>query len=491
MGCLRFIVSPADRVPEPLAQYAYLWGPDRIPWKTRVRWSQGELWLERSVSESGALSIPWPVEGRGLITLSTGTLSEGPQPYHLPLELARGKVGQVRNQQAEWELMGIQTPEAAAEKCTQAVRLLSKAAVGERGSARAAELAEQCLRVAVRAGEILVQGYTEQALASRRRQSPRLPVLFGAELGSSAFSAEAGARYLETFNAALVPMLWREIEATEGGYFWDLCDRQVAWCRTHGLAICAGPLLRFDARSIPDWLHLCDGDFESLLSFASEFIEAVVRRYRGQVEVWLAAGGMNTAELLSLNEEEKIRLTAQAIELARSCDPDAQVFVSFDQPWGEYLGRKEQDFPPLHFADVLLRAGLGLTGLELQINLGYSCETTLPRDLLDFSQGLDYWSCLEVPLLVRLGVPSASVPDPLAQRRGALPAEDFTPASQRTWIARYVPLLLAKPAVQGVFWGQLCDSEPHEYPHAGLFDLRRHPKPALRQLASIRRAYLK
>ena len=66
----------------------------------------------------------------------------------------------------------------------------------------------------------------------------------------------------------------------------------------------------------------------------------------------------------------------------------------------------------------------------------------------------------------------------------------WTPAVQQAWVSRYVPLLLAKGSVQGVFWNQLRDFQPHAFPHGGLFDLRR-PKPALRQLASIRQAHLR
>ncbi len=205
----------------------------------------------------------------------------------------------------------------------------------------------------------------------------------------------------------MLPMSWRDIETTEGAYAWDVADRQVQWCRDNRLAVCAGPLVQWDARSIPDWLHLCEGEFESLSSFATEFVEAVVRRYRGKVDLWIASGRMNTSEVLSLTEEERIRLAAVAAETTRRCDPDAPVFVSFDQPWGEYLSCQEIDFPPLQFADALLRAGLGITGLALDINLGYWPDGTLPRDLLDFSQQIDRWGYLDVPLLVTLAVPSA------------------------------------------------------------------------------------
>jgi len=127
----------------------------------------------------------------------------------------------------------------------------------------------------------------------------------------------------------------------------------------------------------------------------------------------------------------------------------------------------------------------------LEINVGYCPGGTLLRDPIDFSRQLDYWAGLGVPLFVTMTAPSASHDDPLAQRRAKLPPDSWDPKAQQNWVQRYVPLLLAKSYVQGILWNQLRDSEPHDFPHAGLFDLRRHPKPALRQLASIRQAHLR
>ena len=41
----------------------------------------GELILQRSVSDSANLHVPWPVEGYGPLTLASGTLMERPEPY--------------------------------------------------------------------------------------------------------------------------------------------------------------------------------------------------------------------------------------------------------------------------------------------------------------------------------------------------------------------------------------------------------------------------
>jgi hypothetical protein len=62
--------------------------------------------------------------------------------------------------------------------------------------------------------------------------------------------------------------------------------------------------------------------------------------------------------------------------------------------------------------------------------------------------------------------------------------------AQQRWAARFVPLALAKPSVCGVIWNQLCDSKPHDFPHAGLFDPDGQAKPALRTLAAIRKTRL-
>ncbi len=158
---------------------------------------------------------------------------------------------------------------------------------------------------------------------------------------------------------------------------------------------------------------------------------------------------------------------------------------------GEYLTQKPHDFPPLHFADALIRAGIGVSGVVLEINVGYSPGGTMCRDPLDFGRQIDYWSMLGVPIYLSLTVPSSSNADPLAHRRVKLPPDHWTPKSQQTWVTRYLPLLLSKPSVHGIYWNQLRDSEPHDFPHGGLFDLRRHPKPVLRQLESIRQAHLR
>lgn len=489
MGMMRFIYPP-DRITEQTAQQAYLSGYDKTPWPNQFALADGQLELTRSVADSGNLHIPWNVAGRGLLGLSTSTLMERPEPYYLPLELARGKVGQVRNQVSEWKALGLEIPPDVQERVADAVAFFAQAAVVEHGSRRSNELSQQAIEAALDAADLLADSFAEQVLATRKRGGQKLRSFLGADIGVAPLDEQAGQPYLKTFNAANVPIGWRDVETAQGHFRWDAVDAQIRWACASKLRVCAGPLLKLDPHVLPDWLTLYEGDFESLVLSASHFVETAVKRYRGRVDVWQCAGRVNTADVLSLSEEERIRLVARTIEIVRATDPDAPVMVAFDQPWGEYLNRREMEFPPLHFADSLIRANLGLSGLVLEINVAYYPGGSLPRDPLEFSRLLDYWSLLGVPLFVAITVPSDSSADRNSRRPASPPPEGWSPAAQDKWVARYVPLLLAKPSVQGVFWNQLSDAQPHDFPHGGLFDHQGRPKPALARLAVIRQAHL-
>jgi hypothetical protein len=487
MGLLRFQVYPRERLTDDLTEQAYLSGIDEVVWPVRNSIDNGELFMQRSVSESACLHLPWMVEGHGRLTLSTGTLLERALPYLLPLEIARGVVNQVRTQLFEWQSIGLLTSGSLLAKVADATRQLAAAAVHQNDAHLCAQESEACLRTALDAANLLSSAYVEQSMVVRRRTvGEKQSIFWGADLGSALLGNQTTRQILSTFNAVNVPFCWRDIEVSEGRFDWTLPDTRIQWARQNGLAVCAGPLLLFDSRTWPDWLTLWEDDFESLRDFIGQFLHAVVERYRGKVDFWQAAGRMNTAEALSLGEEENLRLTAMAMEIVGELDPGKPVIVNFDQPWAEYMSRRNVDFPPLHFADALVRSELPLSGIGLEINLGYHPGGTLNRNVLEFSRQLDLWNIFGLPLWIFLSVPSANGEDPLAREKGAFPTGEWTPAAQQAWAARYLPLMSAKPFVQGIFWNQLMDSVPHDFPHGGLFDEYRRAKPTLRTLAHLR-----
>jgi hypothetical protein len=486
---MRFLAPGRERAPQDAAQRAYMSGLDEIPWQTRVTWQEPGLVARRSESDSGNFHFPWLVPGHGEVMLASGSLMERDQPYHLQVELARGTVNRVRNQIAGWQSAGLVLSAAALRCLSDAKHLLSRAATTQHEAEPAALLAEQSIQAALDAIQVIGSEYAVQAVAERQRRGSKVSTLLGVNLGQSVPPDSVHKDILSAFNTALVPLAWREIEAKEGKRDWTLYDRQIDWCRARSLKICGGPLLEFDKHALPDWLYLWDGDYENLSGFVRAHIQAVVTHYRGKVNLWQCASRMNVYDLLGLSEEQRLRLTVLAVEATRQADPRAPVLLSIDQPWAEFMGREECDLSPLHFADALVRADLGLAGLGLEINMGYAPGTS-PRDLLDFSRQIDRWTSLGLPLLLTLTTPSGAGADEKA--RGPARPISFLPdgpslESQAEWLHRLLPLLLGKQPVQAVIWNQLLDSQPHDFPHSGLFDSQDQPKPALAAFQNAKR----
>jgi hypothetical protein len=309
----------------------------------------------------------------------------------------------------------------------------------------------------------------------QQRQSTRTIPLLGCRLRKEVPHRATRVAFVKAFNSVMVPFSWGRIESDEGRKRWTLSDAHVEWCQKRGLRICGGPLVELARKSLPDWLFLWEGDFDNLLSVASDHLRAVVERYRGKVAFWNAAGRLITGDVMGLDEEHKLRLAGQAISVVRSVDPETPVVVSFDQPWGEFLAHRETELPPLAFADTLVRADLGLAGICLEINVGLGKNDSLPRDRFEFDRLIERWSTLGLPLIVSITVPSAG--------------DGFTPESQQAWLETYVPILLSRPIVQGLFWNQLFDEEADELPHTGLIDAAGQHKPGFDALPALRKQF--
>ncbi len=256
-----------------------------------------------------------------------------------------------------------------------------------------------------------------------------------------------------------------------------------------------GPMLRLGSEGIPDWMYLWEDDFFGVQSFVIQFVQAAVNRYRGRVHIWHVASRMCCPSTLKITEEQELRLIASVIEAVRAADNKTPIIVSFDQPWGEDLADHPRELSPLHLADALVRAQLGLSGIGLEFNYGYWPGGTLPRDLLEVSRQLDRWSQFGLPLAVMLTSPSSDTPDPLA-RNGAAPLPlsqtgGVSPENQARQVGLLLPLMLCRQSVQAIFWNEFSDAQPHEFAHAGLFDSQWRAKPMLKQFESVRRERLR
>jgi hypothetical protein len=262
------------------------------------------------------------------------------------------------------------------------------------------------------------------------------------------------------------------------------------------LLVCGGPLLNFAPDGMPPWLGSWSKDASNLQSLVCDYVETAVARYAGQIRKWEVCASGNTGGAFGLSEEDRLSLVARALDVVRQVDDEIQVLVHIDQPWGEYQSRGMHRLSPFQFVDALLRSGIGLSAVNLEVAVGFRPRGSSPRDLVDLSRMLDNWAALGIPLYVTLACPSDSQsPDPLASAGIQAESDDahevWNEAAQAAWIDSVVPVLMAKQSVVGIFWTHFFDGAPHDYPHGGLLRPDGSPKPAFERLEAQRRAFCK
>jgi hypothetical protein len=496
MGVMTFLL-PADLPAETirgLERACVTGGPDSMPWPTEVQVEPGKLIVRRNVEESGSLAAPWPVDGAGRLLSATATLIEREQPYHFLVELARGKVHQLRTQSAEWQAGGLQMPPGLAEQIREASVGFSRA-VTKPPSEEAGQEAQQVLTKGFRAAQDLVHQYIDQMFQARHLRQPRLDTTQGCLLGPVKLTETHMDTLLQTCNSVCLNLCWKDVEPSEANYDWAPYDAILDWATAHGLSVSAGPLIDFSSAHLPEWLWLWERDLASIASFMADYVQVAVKRYHGRIRTWQLTGASNCAALLSLGEDEMLWLTVRMAEAARQIDPKLEMIVGVSQPWGEYMAAEDRSHSPFIFADTLIRSGLNLAGLDLELVMGVESRGSYCRDLISVSRMLDLYTILGVPLRVTLGYPSASGPDPRAHPDLCVSAgswqRGFSPEAQAEWAASFVALALCKPSVRGVQWVHLSDAKPHLFPHCGLFDAQDEPKPVMRSLRDLREKHLR
>jgi hypothetical protein len=495
MGAMSFILLEGltDDLLQELERASVAAGPDNLSWPPHVSVEPGALTVRREVDESGSLVVPWSISGAGLLMGSTGTLIERSSPYRLVTELARGKVNQLRGQAADWVTGGLQVPADMADEIRTAGIRFGQAVTETPADqdTRAQAVLEQSYRISRR----LVELYIEQMFQARHLRQPRLDTQLGCRLNAEAFPKKHGPVIEQTFNSLSLSFAWKEIEPAEASYRWEPFDALLHWAEDRYLTMSAGPLIDFTSSRLPDWLWLWQRDLSSIASFMCDYVETAVRRYQGRIRTWQLTASSNSGNVLGLGEDELLWLTARLIEAARQVDPKLELAVGISQPWGEYMVLEDRTHPPFIFADTLIRAGLNLAALDIELVMGVWPRGSYCRDLLEISRLLDLYSLLGVPLRVTLGYPSSSAPDPLADADLAVAAghwrDGFAPEHQADWVASCTALALCKPTVRSVHWVHWSDGDPHYFPHCGLASDHVIVKPAVERLRALREAHLR
>jgi hypothetical protein len=495
MGMMMFQLPPhmpQDAVAE-LERTSIAGGQDCMPYPTQIHLDGQQLIVQRNVCESGNLVTPWQIDNLGRFMVTSATLIERPTPYFLTLELARGKINQLRGQTADWRMGGLQMPEQLAANIQQATRTFGKAAASYPNPDAFAH-AGQALALGYQAAHFLVHTYINQVFHVRHSRQPKFDTTLACRLPHSAPPDFLAPFLTKAFNAIAIPFAWQQVEPSETEFVWSQADALVDWAKQKNLQIVGGPLLDYTGRGIPDWIWGKQPDILAFAGFACDFVEMAVRRYSQVIRTWHVTSASNWTGVVAHNDEELLWLTHRLIETVRKVDPNLEVVVGVTQPWGDYMAQQARGQSPFVFADSLLRTGIKLAALDLEMVMSVSPRGSYCRDLLDASRVLDLYALLGLPLQVTLGYPSSAGPDahadPDLKVAGGFWRRGFVPEVQADWVHSFASLALCKPFVRAVHWVHFSDVDPHLYPHCGLVDVNGSLKPSLEILAKLRAQHL-
>lgn len=464
---------------------------DQTPEPTVVTVADGVMTLTRVEDESGYLIIPWPVAPFGTLVVSTATLRVRQEPYRLLVELARGKLNQVRTQAAEWQSIGLRTSEEFDRAVAETNRLFGRAVlapVPEDADVLATRALEQAHALADR----LVRDYTRQMFTTREKTESRLDTRLTARHYVAPQRASA-AEYGRAFNAAAIGLRWRDIEPSEAQYDWTHTDDAIAAALAMSLPVTLGPVIDLAPGMVPPWAAGWASDLPTLAACMCDFLETALNRYKGDVRRWVICAGFNQEDALGLSSDDRLRLAYRLFESAAQVDSGLELVLSVAQPWGEYRANAAQTISPLAFPDDLMRAGVRLSGVELEIRPGARPRGSLRRDLLDTARLLDVFGMLGLPLEIVLSHASSDDPDRRATDQGLGTGSSgvrATPEGQAEWGASFASLALCWPQVRSVTWDHWTDADAHLVPHGGLLDPTGRPKPLLARLRVLRNAHL-
>ncbi|MEM7478836.1 MAG: endo-1,4-beta-xylanase, partial [Planctomycetota bacterium] len=391
--------------------------------------------------------------------------------------------------------VGLKIPSTFHPIADQALDALLKGVTTQDDSETQMSLAQQAIDCTLQASVILSEAFSLQALEARRNNEGRLATLLGGRLAPETNLAKQGDAICTAFNMTMITSDFAYVASSAGGKDFSKFDTQVDWATNKAQKLCMGPIVDFRKGRLPSWLTLLDDSFESILNASCQHVQNVVERYKGKIHLWNCATGINVPNGMGWNDEEILRLAVSIIETVRRSDERSPVLLTIDQPWSEYLRSEANGISPIHFADALIRADLGLNGLALELNFDQWPGGSFPRDPIEISRLIDRWAMLGLPLMVILTMPTQrceadtsrvsnwSVPDASTKNIGS--DDSIGGMLSPELILR---LLLCKPSIHAIVWNNLDDSSPNSA--TGLWDTGGRPKPLLSSIAKMRKTCL-
>lgn len=474
-------------------------GPDRTPLLTHKKSEGAVHTLTYNGDDSLHLCALLQIPGVGKVLGATGNLMVGSRVYPLLLELFRGKLCRLQNQASDWQLVGLELPSDLLNRLRSLTKRLGNIVTAP-GASHACMDSATCLQALAEAhqlGDDLGDVYVDRLfdLRLRRQQGPlstKLSVGLPEDLEPVDFSQLQNA--LAPFHQVHLPVSWRALEPEQGKLETAKLDRLIASAKATGRSLTGGPLLDFRAQGLPDWVLNGPSDPHRLTSILSRHVRDLMCSHGSQFDSWTILLGANLAEVFDLDEDEWLRLAYHLCDEARKLGQNLKLSLGISQPWAEIMALEHRNYSPFSFAETVIRTGLPIASVELDMVMGTLPRGGYLRDVIEVSKMIDQFAFLGKPIRILAGFPSSGKCDLLADPSIKLDCGNFglehSPEGQAQWAKTMLPMMLCKGGVEELRWCHLDDRRAHTYPNCGLIDSDGNTNPMLNVLEELKRKYL-
>jgi len=388
MGEFRFRVPWEWRLDPYHANSIHIVGIDGVPWPCRISIgddpvepeSRKLILVSRNRDESGKLFTIYPFSKRGEFLICSGTLPCREEPYELLTELARGTLNRLRNQISIWAEGGLKIPESVEGMVKTATGLLSESILCEQ-SARKDQSARESLEHTMDAIFDLSDAFGYQVSKYRRENEQMSTFWFANQVGSKEqFLASTSQASFDLVQLSLGPDSETSINGA-GGRDPAAIEKRII----------VGPWLDASVDGMSDRLINLD-DFlarkDQLLIECRNQLDDIPRA----TSLIHVVSGLNGIGHRNLSYPQQLQVTVDLLRLIEEAQIELPTMVSFDFPWAERLVGAVGGVHPLQVADSMLRQGVDVSFLGLDISLDYWPNGSMLRDPLQWIDLVDIWS---------------------------------------------------------------------------------------------------
>lgn len=466
MGEFRFRL-PADWHPtNSQAKSIHVIGLDGVPSPCRVSTDKDKfLTITRNRDESGKVFLAFPFEDFGDYTIGTGTLPESSKPYQLLIELARGTLNRLRNQISIWHEGGLVIADEVYQQVGQATRLLSEA-IMETDTVKSDQGSREALHIAM-AANLRVSKQFGAEVSKYRTSQPDMPRFW--------FANAVGLEEVNAQQCSADP--FHLIQAAP-----ELAD---AAAGVGNKRMIVGPFLDASPGGMQKEIIELD-DFFARRDHILNRCRKAIRQLNPSSSLLHVVSGLNGMGHRHLSYPQQTQITSDMLNLIDESQIDVPMMVSFDYPWAERLAGAVGGAHPLQIADSLLRQGVPINFIGLDINLDYWPCGSVVRDPLQWIDMIDIWSQLGLPLILCFRMPTMA--KDVIPRSNQLVNEVRSQLDDQQRLAileTLLPMIIARPGVHGFVWRQWSDSDDDRFPGAGLVTETGEEKPVLATIRKV------